>query len=389
MSQNRWTLTSPDTHHSTTDFAVTASDFGRTEPAFSVHRRTLHGGLREGVEVVEIDNGRFRFSVLPTRGMSIWKGWLGDTEIGWRSPVRGPVHPQFVPIAETSGLGFLDGFDEWIVRCGLESNGAPEFDPQGRLKYPLHGRIANRPASHVELEIDVEREEIRLTGFVEETRFLVHQLQLRSTVVTRFGQPGLSLHDEVVNLAGTPAEMQLLYHINFGLPLLGPGATFVAPVKTLVPRNARSAEGLETWQTYGPPQAGFAEQVYFAELADVDHQSRVLLKNAGGDLGASLTFDRRQLPCFTLWKNTGALEDGYVTGLEPATNFPNPRSFEGEQGRVVKLQPGAHAEFDLAISLHDDSASVAQAEREIEALQAGSAPKIFPSPQPGWTNVGG
>ena len=389
MAENKWTLTGADTHHSTTDFTVTASDFGRSQPAFSVHRRTLHGGLREGVEVVEIDNGRFRFSVLPTRGMSIWKGWLGDTEIGWQSPVRGPVHPQFVPIAEPSGLGFLDGFDEWIVRCGLVSNGAPEFDPEGRLKYPLHGRIANLPASHVELEIDVEREEIRLTGIVEETRFLVRQLQLRSTVVTRFGEPGLSLHDEVVNLAAPAAEMQLLYHINFGLPLLGPGATFVAPVKTLVPRNARSAEGLESWQTYGPPQAGFAEQVYFAELADVDHQSRVLLKNAGGDLGASLAFDRRQLPCFTLWKNTGALVDGYVTGLEPATNFPNPRSFEGKQGRVIKLPAGGRAQFDLTVALHDGSASVSQAEREIEALRAVGAAKIFSSPQHGWTIVDG
>ncbi len=340
MSENRWTLIGPDTHHSTTDFAVTASDFGRSQPAFSVHRRTLHGGLHEGVEVVEIDNGHFRFSVLPTRGMSIWKGWLGDIEIGWQSPVRGPVHPQFVPIAEPSGLGFLDGFDEWLVRCGLESNGAPEFDQQGGLKYPLHGRIANRPASQVELEIDVEREEIRLTGIVEETRFLVRHLQLRSTLITRFGQSGLALRDEVTNLAGTPAEMQLLYHINFGPPLLDPGAKLIAPVKTLVPRNARSAEGLEAWQTYDSPQAGFAEQVYFIDLADSRQQTRVMLKNAAGDLGASLGFDKRQLPCFTLWKNTGALADGYVTGIEPATNYPNPRSFEGQQGRVVKLPPG-------------------------------------------------
>ena len=129
MSENRWTLTSPDLHHASTDFTVTANDFGLSQPAFSVHRRTLHGGLREGVEVVEIDNGHLRLSVLPTRGMSIWKGWLGDTAIGWDSPIRGPIHPQFVPLAEPSGLGFLDGFDEWLVRCGLVSNGARNSTP--------------------------------------------------------------------------------------------------------------------------------------------------------------------------------------------------------------------------------------------------------------------
>ncbi len=366
---------------------MTARDFGRSEPAFAVHRRTLHGGLGEGVDVIEIDNGRFRFSVLPTRGMSIWKGWLGNAEVGWQSPVRGPVHPQFVPLAEPSGLGFLDGFDEWIVRCGLESNGAPEFDRRGALKYSLHGRIANRPALHVELEIDVAREEIRLTGLVDETRFLVRQLQLRTTLITRFGEAGLSLHDEVTNLAGTPTEMQLLYHINFGPPLLDPGAVVVAPLKALVPRDARAVEGLAQWQTYAAPQAGFAEQVYFLDLADAAHQTRVLLKNAHGDLGASLAYDKRQLPCFTLWKNTGAMGDGYVTGLEPATNFPNPRSFEGRQGRVVKLAPGQQARFDLAIALHQGSSSVAQAEREVAALQAGNEAKIFDSPQPGWTSA--
>ena len=50
----------------------------------------------------------------------------------------------------------------------------------------------------------------------------------------------------------------------------------------------------------------------------------------------ALRFNRQELPCFTVWKNTAALEDGYVTGLEPATNFPNFKTFERQQGRVVR-----------------------------------------------------
>ena len=38
-------------------------------------------------------------------------------------------------MGEPSGLGWLDGFDELLVRCGLESNGAPEFDADGRVVY--------------------------------------------------------------------------------------------------------------------------------------------------------------------------------------------------------------------------------------------------------------
>ena len=46
----------------------------------------------------------------------------------------------------------------------------------------------------------------------------------------------------------------------------------------------------------------------------------------------SIKFNKRQLPCFTLWKNRQAAVDGYVTGLEPATNYPNPKPFEKEKG---------------------------------------------------------
>ena len=38
-----------------------------------------------------------------------------------------------------------------------------------------------------------------------------------------------------------------------------------------------------------------------------------------------LRFHRDQLPGFTLWKNTAGPRDGYVSGLEPASNYPNPR----------------------------------------------------------------
>ena len=113
-----------------TEHGIHEADFEKTqtrgEQACSVKRRTLHGGVREGVDTIEIDNGKFRFIVVPTRGMGLWKGWLGKTEIGWQSPVKGPVHPQFVPLTDPSGLGWLEGFDELMCRCGLESNGAPD-----------------------------------------------------------------------------------------------------------------------------------------------------------------------------------------------------------------------------------------------------------------------
>jgi len=356
--------------------------------AASVKRRMLRGGVREGVDTVEIDNGKFRFVVVPTRGMGLWKGWLGKTEIGWQSPVKGPVHPTFVPISEPSGLGWLEGFDEMMVRCGLESNGAPDVGSNGVAKYPLHGRIANRPAHHVELSTDADSGDIRLTGTVDETRFLFQKLRLKASYHTKVGQSGLRIVDEVTNLSGNPAELQLLYHVNFGAPLLDPGARVVAPVKAIVPRDARAAEGISAWDSYPNEQAGFSEQVYFFELAaGSDDMTQVLLKNAHSNTGVSLRYSKKQLPYFTLWKNTPMAADGYVTGLEPGTNFPNPRSFEAEQGRVVKLKPGETVTFEVTLEVLADAAAVAAAEQAVAKIAGGKKPEVFAAPKAGWTRV--
>jgi hypothetical protein len=95
-------------------------------------------------------------------------------------------------------------------------------------------------------------------------------------------------------------------------------------------------------------------------------------------------FDHRQLPCFVLWKNCAAMQDGYVAGLEPGTNFPNPNSFESAQGRVVRLAGGECATFDLAFRFYDDPADIAEAEREIEAIARGRACTISSKPRSGW-----
>ena len=343
MLDHTWTLTdvANDIHHDT--FHIASADLPGSRDGWSVTQRILRGGLCEGVHLIEVDNGRMRLSIIPTRGMGIWRAHLdGDRTLGWRSPVRGPVHPAFVPITEPSGLGWLEGFDELVVRCGLESNGAPEFDEQGHLLYPLHGRIANRPAHRVEVTVDDATGTITVRGVVEETRFHFQKLRLTAAVTTSFESTSFTIQDEVENFGGTPAEMQLLYHINLGEPLLGAGTRIIAPVRNAEPHDLAAIAKTKTWDLFGPPVAGAPEQCFFLDLiSDEANQTRVLTKYADGTTGAAVRFDTRVLPCFTVWKNMVASADGYVTGLEPATNFPNKRSFEAQHGRVVPLAPGA------------------------------------------------
>lgn len=357
----------------------------QTAGRLAVHTHRLSGGRRDGVRLVELVAGTTRVSVLPDRGLGIWKMTADGVELGWQSPVRGPVHPMFVPLTEPSGLGWLDGFDELVARCGLVSNGAPEFDGSGRLIHGVHGRIANLPAHDVDVTLDENAGTVTLTGSVDETRFLIHALRMDTRLVLHAGANRITWTDTVTNLSDRPATMQMLYHVNMGPPMLGAGAEVVAAIDELAPRDAAAVPDLPTWNRYDAPRAGRSEEVFFARLRPAaDGIATALLVAPGGVRAAALSWQTDTLPCFVVWKNQGGERDGYVTGLEPATNHPNPRSFEESQGRVVSLAPGASVRFELALELLSGD-RLASVRNGINALAAASPPRIHAQPRPGWS----
>ncbi|MGB9689891.1 aldose 1-epimerase family protein [Thermogutta sp.] len=386
MAQQKWVITDVSRGIWVEQLTLTHDIAPAIPEGVTITKRTLHGGRSEGVETIEVHNGRLRVVVLPTRGMGIWRAWCGDLELGWKAPIRGPVHPRWVNLWEPSGLGWLDGFDELFVRCGLESNGAPEFDDRGVLRYPLHGKIANLPASRVEIVADDETGQVSICGEVLETRLFFNKLKLSTAISTLPNSCELAVTDTVTNLAAVPGEMELLYHINFGRPVLEPGSRVILPVKRLAPRDAVAAPEIDRWDRYGPETPGKPETVYFIQpLGDGKGFTQAVLHNETGTRGVRVGFNVHELPYFTLWKNEQPFCDGYVTGLEPAVNFPNRRSFEKSKGRVITLQPGESRSFTVTIAALCSSEAVSSARSEILWLQGSTAPEVLREPWPEWS----
>ena len=354
-----------------------------------IEKRRLYGGLSDGVDIITVNNGQLSFIVIPTRGMGIWKGEYQGIFLGWSSPVRNLVHPRHVNLEARSGLGWLDGFNEMIVRCGLSNFGSPGTDiitdNMGRKKevmLTLHGKIANIPASIVRVKVGLRAPfKLEVEGTVYERSMFGSNLKLTSSVTTVLGSNSLTISDTVENLRGVPDEMQLLYHCNYGYPILEEGSRFVAPIEKLSPRDPIAAEGIEEFDLYGPPQSGYIEQVYFMKLlADKKGDTVVVLTNRNEDKAISLSYSVKELPCFTLWKNTSSLEDGYVTGLEPGTSFPNVKPFERKHGRIVVLKPGEKYRSTITMSVHLGKDDVRRALDRVEKIRKGVHPKIFRSP---------
>ncbi|MDB4679263.1 aldose 1-epimerase family protein [Rhodopirellula sp.] len=344
------------------------------------------GGVSDQIEVIEVDTGAVRALILPTRGMGIWKIEKDGVSFSWDSPISGPVHPTQVPIHDPSGIGWLEGFDELVVRCGLESNGAPEHDANGNLTYPLHGRVGNLPAQSLSIEFDEASGRLDVIGEVIESRLFIKRLRMRSRVRFQAGNAEISLLDDVTNDLSKPATMQLLYHINVGHPVLDAGSVLEAPLARLAPKDELSASEMETWNQFDGPESGFSERVYFAELrSDENSSTTAMLRSSGSDRGLAVSFNTSGLPKFIIWKNTAATSDGYVTGLEPATNFPNQRSYEANQGRVVELQPDETVAFRVTLEPLTTTEDVERVNERIQDLRGDLDPEIHDKPKEGWS----
>ena len=360
---------------------------GRKTAPVGISFFRLHGGRQEGADIIQVDNGVFDFMVVPTRGMGILDGECHGVRLGWDSPVEEVVHPQFVNLESMNGIGWLNGFNEWVVRCGLSSNGAAFTDASGR-RVTLHGTIANTPASLATVSVDLEAPyTIRVTGRVVQVGMFLDHFVLETEIATEPGANWIRITDRVTNCKATPACMQMLYHNNYGTPLMSKGARVVIPAECAMPRDSSySRESIKGWNRQLAPTPGIGEECwFFVPKGDRAGNTRHMLVNGDGDLAVVQAYSLKSLPCFALWKNPAATEDGYVTGLEPATNYPNPTDYEQARRRTVKLAPGKSWEMAMTISLQQGRKEIAAEEKKIKAIQGRRPVEVLSAPRKGFS----
>lgn len=363
---------------------------GKTFAAeWSVTREILRGGKQEGVELLTLDNGKLQISIIPARGMGIFDVRSADIRLGWDSPVKEIVHPSHINLDSRGGLGWLEGFNEWMVRCGLEFAGHPGTDEfidntgnPSTLNLTLHGKIQNIPATSYEVVVDpTPPHRIRVRGTVYEKFFYGPKLKLVTEISTVPGSDTFQISDQITNEGAFAQEFQLIYHGNYGSSILEEGATLFTPARSVTPMNDHAAKGIENWKTYLGPTPGFIEEVYLLEpQSDGESNTLALLANANRTLATSIRWNLSELPYLTIWKNTAAKEDGYVTGIEPATGYPFNRKVERKYGRVPLIQPGESRSFTLGFGIHQDEDSIQSILAEIDELQKNSAVMINREP---------
>ena len=341
-----------------------------------VQVETLKGGRSEGCQLITMDNGSLTIRVIPTRGMGVYDVRKGDVRLGWDPPVPEIVHPSYIDLESRGGLGWLEGFNEWMVRCGLEFAGHPGTD-ENDFPLTLHGKIQNIPASEVSLSVEGKR--LTLHGTVYEKFFYGPKLRLDTTLSMEVGSGTFTISDTITNIGGAEQEFQIIYHGNYGSSILEEGAEVVTATKSVTPMDDNAAKAIDTYTTYKGPVPGFQEEVYLLEpYGDAKGRTMSVLHNKAGDLATSLAWNINELPHLTIWKNTTSREDGYVTGIEPATGYPFNRKVERHFGRVPTLAPGASRTFTIAYGIHEGTRSVKAALAAVKKIQGGRKTTVHP-----------
>jgi hypothetical protein len=297
-------------------------------------------GKAEGVRGISVNTGGgLQFTVLPGRGMDIPEAFFRGRALHFFSGT-GITAPAYY---DEPGLEWLRTFYVGLLTtCGIANSGAPSVD--NGEPFGLHGRIANAAAEDLCIDQRWDGDEyiISLQGRMREAKAIFENLALTRSIDTKLGAAGFRIRDLIVNNGFEPQPLMMLYHINFGFPLLSPNSQVIGPIIETVPRDeeARKDRGVEECLTYPDPVQGYEEKVFFHTLgADSEGRTFIALVNPdcgdGTPLGVVLRFNKRELPVFTQWKMPR--KGFYVTGLEPGTALPLGRGVLREKETLPML----------------------------------------------------
>lgn len=365
----------------TTQVQLTAADMGLPEGTpIACQLDTLHGGKQEGSSVITLTVGDTVLRVVPTRAMAILDAKRDGQRFGWDSPVKEVVHPNFINQEASGGLGWLDGFNEMLVRCGYQWSGHPGEDRGEFLT--LHGRIQNTPADQVILTVERAAPfRVTLSGRVDEKRFKFTNFEVLTELSLTPDAPYIEVTDTLKNRSNYDNTYQAIYHNNFGTPILEAGATLHVAARSVSPFNDYAATGLDTWQQMPAPTKDFNEMVFnIYPLADQAGWSHSLLKNAQGNAGIEVCWQTDTLPVLTIWKNTDTLEQGYVVGIEPGTSFAYNRKHQWALDLVPTIKGHEQVQFKVRFGLLTSSSEVEQSQAKIAQLQQDTPVNIEKEP---------
>lgn len=313
---------------------------------------TLSEGWGRGMRAADINTGSgLQYTVLPDRGLDISLASYKGMNLVYLT-CNGETHPAFY---EPEELGWLRTFAGGLLTtCGLTHLGPPCIDDGEQLG--LHGRFSTIPVKQFADLSDWEGNEYRykVRGIIEEGFLFGKKLKMEREISSVRGQNVIRLTDKITNFGNKPSPYTILYHMNFGYPLLSEDAELVIDPSETVPRDSDAVPGIKEFRNFIKPQPAYNEQVFFHTMKGNQYgETTVTLRNKKVGTAVSINFNMNQLPYVTQWKMMGYGE--YVLGIEPSNVLCKSRKALREENALPMLQPGGSTLNIIELIVNDIS----------------------------------
>ncbi|MCL2812925.1 MAG: aldose 1-epimerase family protein [Clostridia bacterium] len=309
---------------------------------------TLLDGSGRGMRIVDVRAGSgFSFTVLPDRGLDIAHCEYQGVPLAFVSKT-GLVSPY---LYEHGGTGFLRSFTGGLLTtCGYTHMGAAGMDEGETLG--LHGRATALLADDLCVRKEWQGDDylLEVSGTLRQSAFFAEHITLGRKITVKAGEQKLLIEDTYENNGFNTQPFMLLYHINFGYPIVSPDSVLITSGADVIPRDDDAASGLDQHARFEPPTHNYREQVFYHHMHKTqDGKAWACILNKKMDLGAYVRYDTTELPYLIQWKQMG--QGDYVCGLEPGNTYPEGRAAARERGQLRYIEPGETKRLWLEIGV--------------------------------------
>ena len=310
----------------------------------------LSEGWGRGMRATDINTGGgLQYTVLPDRGLDISLASYKGMNLVYLT-CNGETHPSYY---EPEGIGWLRTFAGGLLTtCGLTHLGPPSTDDGEQLG--LHGRYSTIPVKQLSDLSDWVGDEYhyKIKGIIEEGFLFGKKLRMEREIYSIRGQNVIRITDKITNFGSMASPYTILYHMNFGYPLLSEDAEFMIDPSKTIPRDTDAVPGIKEFRNFIKPQSAYSEQVFFHTMKGDQHgETSVAIRNKKVGTAVNIKFNVTQLPYITQWKMMGNGE--YVLGIEPSNVPCKSRKTLREENSLPILQPGESITNSLEISVND------------------------------------
>jgi hypothetical protein len=306
-------------------------------------------GFAQGLRAYEVINGPIRFTAYIDKCLDIGELYYNGMPMHYLSR-PGIINNNWWYDEPNSSRSIMCGM---MFTCGLSNVGPSQTVSNGQIQ-PQHGLIRSTPAEihGARTYWDGNDYYIELNAVMRESSLFGTNLVLRRTITTKLGEPSIHIQDEIENESSTNnVPLMLMYHCNFGFPFLDECTELIIdPVLTDV-RDEVTRIGMEkeSFHSFGKPEVGFKEQVFYHKLKSVNHRCTASLVNPSKNISLNIEYDDRELPNLIHWKCRDA--GNYVIGVEPSNCHPEGVLKEADNGTLRYLAAHEVIKTDLTISV--------------------------------------